>query len=201
MSFDWLRPLRAARTGAGNVSRPRATRLAPLALAIVVVLVLGWARASAHSAGSAAIAPPRAAPLVPVPRAASPDDDALTIYAAASLTNAFQDIANLYTSRTGWPVAFNLGASSTLRAQLEQGAVADLFASADAPQMDALVADGLNDGAPVVFAQNRLVVVLPASNPAAITSLHDLARPGVKLVTTDPQVPIGAYTLQVLDRL
>ncbi len=132
---------------------------------------------------------------------APPSGENLTVYAAASLTNAFTEIAALYTLRTGWQVDFNFGASSALRTQIEQGGVADVFASADTRQMDMLVASGLNAWNPEIFVTNRLVVIVPASNPAGITTLRDLGNPGVKFITTQPSVPIGQYTLQVLDNM
>jgi molybdate transport system substrate-binding protein len=125
----------------------------------------------------------------------------LTIYAAASLTDAFKEIGALYTQRTGWNVDFNFGASSTLRTQIEQGGVADVFASADTTQMNMLVQGGLNEGDPRVFAFNRLVLVMPKNNPAGITQLQDLAKPGVKYITANPDVPIAKYAGQALDKM
>jgi molybdate transport system substrate-binding protein len=140
------------------------------------------------------------APVLAQP-ATQPSTSNLTIYAAASLSDAFKEIGTLYTQRTGWNVDFNFGASSTLRTQIEQGGIADLFASADTTQMTMLVQEGLNEGEPRVFARNRLVVAMPRDNPAGITQLQDLATPGVKYVTANPDVPIAKYAAQALDAM
>jgi molybdate transport system substrate-binding protein len=126
----------------------------------------------------------------------------LTIFAAASLTDAMGELASIYESQPGAArVRFNHGASSQLRTQLEQGARADVFASADTVQMDQARAAGLLAGEPQVFARNLLVVITPRDNPGRIETLQDLARPGLRLVATAPQVPIGAYTRQALAKL
>ncbi len=126
---------------------------------------------------------------------------AVTVFAAASLTAAFQSI--------GWAVGradprlraeFNLAGSSTLAAQIEQGAPADVFASADQPNMQKLVDTGLVMGSPRVFATNRLQIVVPAGNPKGITGLADLRRPGLVVVLCAPAVPCGRYAVQALQR-
>ncbi|HWP28012.1 MAG TPA: molybdate ABC transporter substrate-binding protein, partial [Chloroflexota bacterium] len=124
------------------------------------------------------------------------------VFAAASLTDAFGELGGLFESQhPGSRVVFNFGPSSGLRTQIEQGARADVFASADQAQMDQARANGVIAGEPRVFARNVLVLVVPRDNPGRITSLEDLARPGLRLVATAPQVPIGAYTRQMLQRL
>ncbi|MEW6028266.1 MAG: molybdate ABC transporter substrate-binding protein [Chloroflexota bacterium] len=125
----------------------------------------------------------------------------LTVFAAASLTDAFTEIGSVFESaHPGVAVTFNFAGSQTLRAQIEEGAPADVFASANQKEMDALVNGGLVEpGAPQVFLTNQLVVVLPDDNPADIQSLEDLARPGIKLVLAAEEVPVGNYTRQALD--
>ena len=104
------------------------------------------------------------------------------MFAAASLTGAFQEMkTSLEKSNPGLSITFNFASSTQLRAQLEQGAPADVFASADEKQMNLAQEAGLLAGEPTVFAHNRLVVILPRDNPAGIETLQDLARPGVKL--------------------
>ncbi|HLH25625.1 MAG TPA: molybdate ABC transporter substrate-binding protein [Chloroflexota bacterium] len=126
----------------------------------------------------------------------------LNVFAAASLTDAFGELGTLYESQNpGSHVVFNFGPSSGLRTQIEQGAPADVFASADQAQMDLAQTDGVVAGEPRVFARNALVLVLPHDNPGGITTLADLARPGLRLVSTAPQVPIGAYTRQMLQSM
>lgn len=123
----------------------------------------------------------------------------VVVFAASSLTDAFQEIATAFQhANPDARVAFNFGASSQLATQLAQGARADVFASADQAQMDrARQADALA-GEDRVFAHNRLVLITPRDNPGGITALSDLARPGIKVVTVQPAVPIGRYTTEML---
>lgn len=95
----------------------------------------------------------------------------------------------------------NYGSSSQLRTQLQEGAKADIFASADVAQMEQVAKAGLVDGNATIFARNRLVVIVPKGNPGKVTTLADLAKPGVKFVTTPPDVPIGAYARASLKKL
>lgn len=126
----------------------------------------------------------------------------LTVYAAASLTEAYGDIGKAFMkAHPGTTVKFNFAGSQVLATQIEQGAKADVFASADQRWMKYAEDKGLIDGAPVVFARNQLVVVIPRSNPGQVGKLQDLARPGVKLVLAGRQVPAGAYAREALSRL
>lgn len=116
----------------------------------------------------------------------------LTVFAAASLTDAGPELGAAFGAQhRDWSVRFSFGASSKLRAQIEQGAPADVFASADERQMEPLAQAGLVD-APLVFARNRLALALRAGAP--IAKLQDLAKPGLRLVATTDAVPIGHYT-------
>jgi molybdate transport system substrate-binding protein len=136
-----------------------------------------------------------------VPRTLRARERALTVFAAASLTDAFNALkAPFERAHPGLAVWFSFGASSTLRLQIEQGAPADLFASADTAQMRPLVSRRLVS-TPRTFARNRLVVVVPKADPGKVRSVRDLARPGLRVVTTSETVPIGRYTQQVLERL
>lgn len=126
----------------------------------------------------------------------------VTVYAASSLTDAFRAIAaSFQQAHPGTTVEFNFGASSALAAQLEQAAPADVFASADAATMQRAVDRALIDGSPVTFARNLPVVVVPADNRAGIATPKDLAKAGVKIVLAGPEVPIGNYARQIIDRL
>lgn len=127
----------------------------------------------------------------------------LTVYAAASLTEAFTEIGRAFEARhPGVTVIFNFGGSQNLRTQIEQGASADVFASANAKEMDALAAGNFVDSrAPRVFLTNQLVVILPKENPANITSLEDLSKPGLKLVLAAEEVPAGRYARELLGNL
>jgi molybdate transport system substrate-binding protein len=115
-----------------------------------------------------------------------------TVDAAASLTSVFPKIDK--TPR------YSFAGSDQLALQIRQGAPADVFASASPKYTQLLYHDGLVKK-PVTFATNKLIVIVPRSNPAGIHSVYDLRRSGVKLVIGDQSVPIGSYTRQLLDAL
>ena len=126
----------------------------------------------------------------------------LTVFAAASLKGAFNRLASAFeAAHPGVKVVFSYDASSTLRTQIELGAPADVFASADMANVQALSAANLTTTPAQAFAGNGLVVILAPGNPAQLTSPLDLARPGIKLVTAGPNVPISRYTVQVIANL
>ncbi|HEV8104548.1 MAG TPA: molybdate ABC transporter substrate-binding protein [Gaiellaceae bacterium] len=116
----------------------------------------------------------------------------ITVYAAASLTDVFPKIDS--------GPKYSFAGSNTLAAQITLGAPADMFASANTTLPAQLFAKGLVQK-PVVFTRNRLVLVVPTSNPAGIHTVYDLQRSGIKLVIAAPAVPVGAYTLQVLKQM
>jgi molybdate transport system substrate-binding protein len=124
----------------------------------------------------------------------------VVVFAAASLEEAFVQIgAEFASARPGVTVTFNFAGSQQLAQQLASGAPADVFASANAAQMQiAMEARRVDPGTVQPFASNRLAVVLPADNPGDVASLADLARPGLKLVLADAAVPAGAYSLDFL---
>lgn len=116
----------------------------------------------------------------------------LTVFAAASLTDAFGEIGERFEAgRSGVRLQFGFAGSSTLATQLLQGARADLFASADARQLERVAAEGLLADDPVLFAGNSLVLLVPADSPLA--SPADLATPGLLLVLAAAEVPAGRY--------
>lgn len=126
----------------------------------------------------------------------------LTIFAAASLTEAFTDMkTEIEAANAGTHITFNFAGSSALRTQLIQGAQADVFASADTKNMDPVVQAGDTVGNPTIFARNKLVIVVPANNPGNVNSIKDLAKSGLKLVLAQEQVPVGNYARQSLDKL
>lgn len=120
----------------------------------------------------------------------------LVVFAAASLTDAFEEIGAAFTAENPHvSVLFSFGGSSSLATQLGQGAPADVFASANARQMAVAVeSERILDDVAQIFAENYLVLVVPAENPADIESLDDLAVEGVQLILAAPEVPIRAYT-------
>ncbi|HEX7880733.1 MAG TPA: molybdate ABC transporter substrate-binding protein [Candidatus Eisenbacteria bacterium] len=126
--------------------------------------------------------------------------ETLKIFAAASLTEAFNDIGALYKEQNpGAEIEFNFAGSQVLRTQIEEGAPADVFVSADHVHMQALQATHLA-GDDQVIATNRLVVVTPMEK-ARVKRLADLARPGVTVVIANANVPVGRYTMQALARM
>ena len=143
--------------------------------------------------------------LVAAPRpavAAERTTSTLRVFAAASLVDAFADIGKEFErTHPGTAVRFNLAGSQQLAVQLEQGAAADLFASADQRWMDYVRERKLIDGEPIVFGRNRLIVIVPRTNPARIGKLQDLERKGVKVVIGSDAVPVGRYSRQLLQNL
>ena len=129
---------------------------------------------------------------------ASDGDVTLTVYAAASLTKTFEQIGTEFEKQhDGVTVEFSFGGSSDLVAQIQEGAPADVFASADTANMEKLTAEDLQADEPQNFAANTLEIVTPKDNPAGITSFADLAKDGVNVVVCAPEVPCGAATVKL----
>src|SRR6478609_5407430 len=121
--------------------------------------------------------------------------DTITVFAASSLTKTFTELGKQFeAAHGGSKVKFSFGGSSDLVEQIQSGAPADVFASADTKNMDKLGSDaeGRKD-----FATNTLEIAVPPGNPAGVTAFSDLAKPGLKLVICAPEVPCGAATAQV----
>ena len=128
--------------------------------------------------------------------------DTITVFAASSLADAFTAIKGSFERENpGTTVRINFASSSALATQIEEGAPADVYASADLAQMRRLKAQGLIKDQPVAFAGNLPVIVIPTVNWAKIATAADLAEPGVRLVLAAPDVPVGAYALQIIDLL
>jgi molybdate transport system substrate-binding protein len=159
-----------------------------------VIVALGLVAACASGRGTVSTAPGvGSGSVAPI---------ALTVFAAASLKKPFADVEAVY--RTGHPgvfLSFSFGASGLLQTQIEQGAPADVFASADARDPQELAAGGFATGPVTIFASNRLAVVVPMANRAGVTSPRDLARPGLKVVAAGDDVPVTEYANQLLDNL
>ncbi len=150
----------------------------PLAIGLGALMTVGVPLRAARPAAAAAAA-----------SAGTP----LTVFAAASLKEAFTTIGARFDAAHGSTTRFNFGGSDTLATQLAQGAPADVFASANQTQMKVVQAKGLIAGMPTTFARNRLVVIVPRGNPGHIYNLADLGNPGVRLVLAAPSVPVGKY--------
>ena len=130
--------------------------------------------------------------VLPAAGTASAARTQITVFAAASLTNVFHAVDP--------HERYSFGGSNTLAAQITQGAPADVFASANMTLPQQLHARGLCSK-PIAFTRNRLVIVVPKANPAGIHGVYDLTRPGVKVDIAAKGVPVGSYTLQVLENM
>lgn len=122
----------------------------------------------------------------------------VTVFAAASLTESFTEIGEAFmVENPDAEVVLNFAASSDLVTQITEGAPADVFASADLNNMTKLTDAALISGEPQVFALNTLAIAVAPGNPLGVTGVADLANPDLIIVTTAPEVPIGAYTQEV----
>lgn len=136
------------------------------------------------------------------PSAGSAAPAALTIYGAASLKGALEQLKAAYEgSHPGSTLTISTDSSAALETQIEQGAPADIFLSADVTNPKKLVDKGLADGDAVAFAGNLLTIVVPADNPGALTTAADLATSGVKVIAAGDDVPITKYAKQVVGLL
>lgn len=162
----------------------RLSHLSRMAIRAVLLLLVGTLSACGNSTSNSG-----------TPTATLGPPVTLNVFAAASLTNAFKEIGqNFQKAHPNVTVTFNFAGSNALATQINQGAPADVFASANQTQMDNVVkAGGADASASKVFARNLLVVITPKNNPAQITTLQDLAKPGIKLVLAAPSVPAGQY--------
>ena len=129
-------------------------------------------------------------------------DEELIVFCGAGFTGAISEIGEIYENISGRRVRFNFDGLPSLRVQIAEGAYADLLISPDQRYMDPLVDEGFIEKDTVeVFAGNLVAVVVPANNPANITTIRDLAAPGTKIVMGIKELPIGDHALQVLDQL
>ncbi|HTR80300.1 MAG TPA: molybdate ABC transporter substrate-binding protein [Bacteroidota bacterium] len=133
---------------------------------------------------------------------AQESDNGLTVFAAASLSDAFHSMAKHFEEKDpGGNIEFNFAGSQQLAQQIGQGAPVDIFASANMKQMAEAMKSGRIDSASVkIFAHNRLVVVFPKGHNGPVRALNDLTAPGLKIVLADKAVPVGQYALEFLDR-
>jgi molybdate transport system substrate-binding protein len=160
------------------------------AVAAASLLIAGCG--SSSSGGAAA--PSSSAPAASSSAALSGE---INVFAAASLTEAFQTLGKQFQeAHPGTTVTFNFGPSSGLATQITQGAPADVFASASAKNMDAVVA-AKAAGTPTTFVKNVMEIAVPPKNPASITALADLAKPGVKVALCQAEVPCGTVAQKV----
>jgi molybdate transport system substrate-binding protein len=131
---------------------------------------------------------------------ASPPSE-LTVFAAASLRDAVVAAGRTFGQATGTAITVSTDSSVALRTQIEQGAPADVFLSADSAQPAALAAAGLTAGEPRVFATNRLAIIAPLDGEAAIDSPASLATDGLRIIAAGDEVPITRYASEMVTNL
>ena len=172
--------------------------VAMLSLTAIASPGLAVAQSTITCDPATAAAPTPAATPAPVDAVPFPENSGeVTIFAASSLTDAFNVIgADLEAANPGLDLVFNFAGSQALVTQLTEGAKADVFASANNRQMKAASDGGVIAGEPQTFALNRLAIVVPKDNPAGIASVADLGKDGVKLVLAAEDVPVGQYARQ-----
>ena len=172
-------------------------------LAALVSVVL-FALAACSNAGVflSASTPVSAAPTTATSGSPTAASAALTVYGAASLKGVLDKVKTTYeAANPGTTLTISTDSSTTLETQIEQGAPADVFLSADTTNPKKLVDKGLAAGAAVTFAGNKLTIVVPTANPAAITSPKDLAKTGVKVIAAGDAVPITKYATKLVANL
>ena len=124
----------------------------------------------------------------------------VTVFAAASLTGSFTQLGEDFeAANPGSTVTFSFAGSSALATQINEGAPADVFASASPATMKTVVDAGNADGTPTTFVKNQLVIAVPKGNPEGVQGLSDLARPDMKVALCAPQVPCGAAARKALE--
>jgi molybdate transport system substrate-binding protein len=169
-------------------------------LAAVPLLVLA-ACSGTGASPTAAVVPATAGPTTgsAAPSVANVE---LTIYGAASLKGALEKAKAAYeTAHPGTTLTVSTDSSATLETQIEQGAPADVFLSADTTDPKKLIDKGLTDGAARTFAHNKLTVIVPNANPAGIESPKDLVKTGIKVIAAGDTVPITKYAAQLVANL
>jgi molybdate transport system substrate-binding protein len=171
----------------------------PLLALPVVVLLAACSVGGAPSASPAIAAQPTA---TPEPSPSAPPAVELSIFGAASLRPVLDAVRPAYeAAHPGVTLIIATDSSAALATQIEQGAPADVFLSADTTNAQRLVDGGFAAGAAAVFAANALAVIVPAGNPAGLTTPADLARPGVKVIAAGDEVPITKYAAQLVANL
>jgi len=177
-------------------------------LTLVSILLLALAGCSGSGASSAPeSAAPSAAPSVAAPSetaSAGPSAAAveLTVFGAASLKGVLEEAKAAYeAANPGTTVTVSTDSSTALATQIQQGAPADVFLSADTKNPQALADAGLTTGAPIPFAGNKLTIIVPGTGTAVVTTPFDLGKDGVKVIAAGDDVPITKYATQLVDNL
>jgi molybdate transport system substrate-binding protein len=166
-----------------------------ISVVLAAVTAVSLTACGSDSADTATTAPTGGSSASGAPAATGP----ITVFAAASLTESFTQIGKDFeAANPGATVTFSFAGSSALATQINQGAPADVFASAAPANMKTVTDAGNADGTPTTFVRNQLVIAVPKGNPKNITTLAGLAQPGVKVALCAPQVPCGAAAQKAL---
>lgn len=173
----------------------------PSRIAVATLLAVGLTAAACGSSSTSSTTAATSGTGAGGQQTSTPDPlagSSLTVFAAASLTEAFNDAkTKLASAHAGFSVTYSYAGSQALVTQIKNGAPADVIATADMTTMQTLVTAGLVD-APKTFARNKLEIVVAPGNPKNITGLKDLSRSDLKVVIEDPSVPAGKYGRQAL---
>ena len=164
-------------------------------VAVATILVISGCSTTATPVPAISATPTSVAPTVAQPAA-------LTVFGAASLKGALDRLKATYEAgHPGTTLTISTDSSAALRTQIEQGAPADVFLSADLTNPQKLATAGLADGQAVDFAGNLLAIVVPTANPAKISTPADLAGSGIKIIAAGADVPITTYATQAIGLL
>lgn len=184
--------------------------LTSLAALVAPIGGLGVRTVAAQDFGCPPAATPAATAATPADAASSPAPTAvfpegggdLTVFAAASLTDAFNQIGqDIEAANPAVSITFNFAGSQTLSTQLTQGAPADVFASANNTQMEVAIDARVVVAEPSTFIRNQLAIVVPVENSANVISPADLARDDLRLVLAEPEVPVGRYSRESICKM
>jgi molybdate transport system substrate-binding protein len=178
-------------------------------LTLLSILVLVFTACSTSGASSA---PPSSAALSAAPSVAEPSESAsaapsaeaveLTVFGAASLKGVLEEAKAAYeAANPGRTVTVSTDSSTALATQIQQGAPADVFLSADTKNPQALADAGLTTAAPIPFAGNKLTIIVPGTGTPVVTTPFDLGKDGVKVIAAGDDVPITKYATQLVDNL
>ena len=178
-------------------------RIRVAACAAVFVVAL-----AACSSGGSTTAPSAAAETSTAPSAAAPSSAPsaapadLTIFAAASLKKMLAEAETVYeAANAGTELTIATDSSAALETQIEQGALADVFLSADTANPQKLIDGGFASGDAIPFAGNKLTIIVPTDNPAGIQAPMDLAKPGLRIIAAGDEVPITKYATKLIENL
>jgi molybdate transport system substrate-binding protein len=174
----------------------------PTIVLMVLASIVAAACSTSAASSSASTSAPSVVPSTGPSASASTEALDLTIFAAASLSGVLAKVKHAYVAANpGTTLTVSTDSSAALETKIEQGAPADVFLAADTANPRKLVDAGLAAGAAVVFAGNKLTIVVPPDNPGAVGEPADLAKPGLKVIAAGDEVPITKYATQLVAKV